>query len=88
MVNMAHEALHADFDFYVNHHHELAEKYEGRYIVLKNQEVIADYPSAFEAYTDMDNKKLLGTCIIQYCSADPASYTTQIFSPIVYFSPL
>jgi hypothetical protein len=78
---MAHEALHAEFAYYVKNHEALAKQYEGRYIVIKNQNVIADYATHSEAYLAIKNQNLLGNCIIQLCSADPAAHTLYFHSP-------
>lgn len=49
-----------NFDYYLSHQSELLKRYAGRYLVLKDCEVVGDYDDEREAYFDAVIKKELG----------------------------
>jgi len=65
-----------DFQFFLDNVKELEKKYEGKYIVIKNCEVIGAYDErliAFRSTIQQGHKP--GTFTVQKASSDPASYT-------------
>jgi hypothetical protein len=77
--------LHKEFEYYLNHQNELIEKYEGRFIVIKNEQVIGDYSSRIEAYKETKKTHKLGTFIIQQCEANVGAYSNTFHSLTVSF---
>ncbi len=75
-------ALEKEFQFYKAHQKELLEKYEGRYLVIKGEEVVGDYGSEIEAYERAQEKYALGTFLIQYCLSGEGSYTQTFHSRV------
>ncbi|MBM4161687.1 MAG: hypothetical protein FJ217_11405 [Ignavibacteria bacterium] len=75
--------LDKEFKYFLDHQDELLTKYEGRYIVIKDQKVIGSYESELEAYTETRKKHKLGTFLIQHCIPGKAAYT-QTFHSRVY----
>ena len=65
--------LENEFSFYLEHQAELAAQYEGKVLVIKDQEVIGIYNTEEEALTKTACAHELGTFLIQKCSADPES---------------
>ena len=78
-------ALRAEFEYYVQHQAELAEKYQDRYLVIKDGEVLGDYATASEAVRATVKTHEPGTFLVQRCDADPDS-TTQTFHSRVSFA--
>ena len=80
------DELKEELDYFIKHQDALVEKYNGRYLVIKNKKVIGDYDSAQNAYEDMINKKVeLGTFLIQKCEPGEDAYTLK-FPSIPIFS--
>lgn len=79
------QLLKDDFQYYLDHQSELAEKYEGKYIVIKNRQVLATYDDEMEAVEKTAQKHELGTFLVQECSSDPDS-TVETFHSRVCFS--
>ncbi len=60
-------SIQQDYQYYIKHQLELVKKYGGRYIVIKDSEVVGSYDSEIEAYEDAKSKYVLGTFIIKPC---------------------
>ena len=70
---MAETALRGEFEYYLEHQAELAEQYQGRFVVIKNDEVLGDYETAEEAVRATAPTHEPGTFLVQRCDADPES---------------
>ena len=77
--------LHDEFKYYLDHQEELLEKYEGRFLVIKEQKIIGSYVSRIEAYRETKKSHALGTFIIQLCEADASAYSHTFHSLTVAF---
>jgi hypothetical protein len=53
--------LEAEFQYYLDHQSELVERYNGKFIVLKNEIVIGAYDSHSDAYSETLKREELGT---------------------------
>ncbi len=73
-------ALEKEFQYYLEHQDELVEKYNGRYIVIKEDRVIGDFDSEIEAYEESSKTHELGTFLIQKCEPGDESYTATYHS--------
>lgn len=60
-------ALTKEFQYYIDHQKDLVKKYGGKFIVIKDGEVIGVYDSEIEAYTETQKTHKLGTFLIQQC---------------------
>lgn len=76
--------LENEFQYYLDHQNELVEKYNGKYIVIKDDKVIGSFDSEESAYFEMKKKHELGTFLIQKCEPGKEAYT-QIFHSRVAF---
>ena len=76
--------LENDFRFYLENQEELAQQYEGKYIVIKNRQVLGAYADEESAVKETVKEHELGTFIVQECSSDPES-TVVIYSSRVHF---
>ena len=79
------QKLKDEFEYYLEHQSELAEKYEGKYIVIKNKKVIGDYDDQISAIETTAKEHDLGTFLVQKCDPDPDS-TIHTFHSRAYFS--
>jgi hypothetical protein len=77
-------ALRAEFEYYREHQAELAEKYQGRFIVIKGGVVLGDYETATEAVHVTARTCKPGTFLVQRCDADPASTRATFRSRVTF----
>ena len=72
--------LKKEFQYYLDNQKELVKKYKDRYIVIKGQQVIGDYPTEVEAYDETVKEHELGTFLIQLCLPGKESTTTTFYT--------
>jgi hypothetical protein len=76
--------LEKEFQYYIKHQEELVHKYEGKFIVIKNEKVIGSYNTEIEAYTEAQKKHELGTFLIQACFPGQANYSQTFHSRVIF----
>lgn len=81
---MVDEKLKAEFDYYLHHQDELVEKYNGKFVVIKNQQVIGAYETELEAVQKTQKRHELGTFLVQKCEPGTKSYTETYHSRVVF----
>ena len=64
-----------EFAYYVEHHEEFVEKYNGEVIVLKGIEVLKTFGTIGEAYWWVVRENLLGKVMIQKVAPGQDNYT-------------
>ncbi len=74
--------LENEFNYYLKHQKELVTQYQGKFLVIKNQQIIGVYNSEFEAYTETQKTQKLGTFLIQQCTPGEGSYTQTFHSRV------
>lgn len=79
------EALEKEFTYYTTHQKELVKKYEGKYLVIKNEQVIGVHGTREEAIQEAMKDHKLGTFLVQYVQEGERS-TSQTFHSRVVFS--
>jgi len=77
--------LQKELVFFKKNQKELVQKYEGKFLVIKDQVVKGAYGSEMDAYTDAKKKFELGSFLIQQALPGEESYT-QTFHTRVTFS--
>ncbi len=75
--------LQKQLEYFKAHQDELVKKYEGKFLVIKDQEVRGVYNTEIEAYTDAKKKFELGTFLIQQCLPGQESYTQTFHSRVM-----
>lgn len=63
-----------EFQYYFNNQDELVKKYNGKYLVIKEQKVVDVFDTNKEAYFSSVKKYKFGTFLIQFCSPDKETY--------------
>jgi hypothetical protein len=74
--------LDKEFKYYQEHQKELVEKYEGKFIVIKNENVIGVFDSELNAYTETKKNHSVGTFLIQRVLPGKDSYTQTFHSRV------
>ncbi len=75
--------LEKEFQYFLDHQDELVEKYENKYLVIVDSEVIGSFDSEIEAYGYAIDKYVKGTFLIQHCTPGETSYTQIYHSRVV-----
>jgi hypothetical protein len=75
--------LKDEFEYYLNHQADFVAKYLGKFIVLKNHEVLGAYDTNIEAYQESVKKHELGTFLIQFVQAGEESYSQTFHSRVL-----
>jgi hypothetical protein len=76
--------LEKEFQYYLDHQAELVEKYNGKFLVIKDEQVIGVYDTDEEAYFQTIQKHEPGTFLIQFCESGDSSYTQSFHSRVVF----
>ena len=76
--------LEKEFHYYLQHKNDLVKKYEGKYLVIKNQDVIGAYDSEIEAYKNAQKQFELGTFLIQPCTQGDESEQQTFHSRVSF----
>ena len=76
--------LKKEFQFYLDHQAELVEKFNGQYIIIKNQAVVGSYGDEASAIAYADKNLDLGTYIIQKCEPGSDNYSQTFHSRAVF----
>jgi Family of unknown function (DUF5678) len=76
--------LQKEFEFYLDHQDEMVEKYEGKYIVIKGEEVLSAYDNELAAITETQKSYPLGTFLVQLVTRGPDAYTQTFHSRVVF----
>lgn len=74
--------LDNEFKYYLSNQDALVEKYNGKFIVIKDEQVIGVYNSHVEAYSETTKTEKLGTFLIQHCVAGADSHTQTFHSRV------
>ena len=56
------------FTYYLNHQADLTEKYDGKFLIIRQSAVAGVFNSSFEAYKEISDKYLDGDFLLQRCS--------------------
>ena len=78
------EQLKKEFEYYLAHQSELVEKYNGKFIVIKDCQIIGAYDSELEAIQKTSEQHELGTFLVQRCEPGDASYTQSYPSRVLF----
>ena len=79
---MTDSRLTKELEYFKQHQQELVQKYEGNFLVIKDQSIQGIYDSEMEAYTEAKKKFELGTFLIQQCLPGQESYTQTFNSRV------
>ncbi|MHB8779811.1 MAG: hypothetical protein ACYC55_00295 [Candidatus Geothermincolia bacterium] len=71
-------SLEREFQYYLEHQEELAQAYDGKFVVIKGETILGVYDSQDEAINETTKTEALGTFLVQKVSTGEESYT-QIF---------
>ena len=70
--------LEKEFEFFKNNQQSLVDKYNGKYIVIVDNDVVGCYPTNEIALYNAKQKYHMGTFLIQHCIEGESAYTCRI----------
>lgn len=76
--------LKKDFEYYLAHQDEMVEKYNGKYVVIKDGEVLGAYDNELRALSETQKKHELGTFLVQKVSPGTDAYSQTFHSRVVF----
>ena len=77
-------SLKTEFDYYLNHHQELASQFDGKVIVIKDRKVIGSYASAWAAVKETAKSHKIGTFLTQRVTTDDSGHTERFHSRVSF----
>lgn len=81
---MAYKELREQFAFYLAHQEELLKEYAGKAIVLKDNKVVGEYESEWDAVEQAQKEYKPGTFLVQLVTPGTSAYTVHIASNQVF----
>ena len=76
--------LEKEFQFYLDNQEDLVKKYNGKFIVIKNEKIIGAFDSELEAYEETSKEHEIGTFLIQKCESGSDNYTQTYHSQVTF----
>ena len=74
--------LVAEFNYYLAHQSELVERFDGKFVVIKNEVVLGSYDTLGDAYFETIKTETPGTFLIQEVSQGIEKYTQTFHSRV------
>ncbi len=76
--------LTQEFEYYLAHQDEIVKKYDGRYVVIKDREVIGAYADQLEAIRETQKEHDAGTFLVQLVSSGETEYSQNFHSRVAF----
>ena len=76
--------LEKEFQYYLDHQKELVEKYNGKFLAIKECVVVGVYDTELEAVEKASEKYEVGTFLVQKCEPGKESYTQTYHSRVCF----
>ena len=76
--------LQTEFDYYLKNQKKLLKEHEGKFIVIKGEDIIGTYDDEMTAYQESLKSNKEGTFLIQHCLPGDESYTQTFHSRAVF----
>ena len=78
------EKLEKEFNYYLENQDELVKNYNGKFVVIKDCNVIGAFDSELEAIEKVSEKHELGTFLVQKCEPGSESYSATYHSRVLF----
>ena len=76
--------LTKEFQYYRDHQDEMVEKYNGKVVVIKDQQVLGAYDDEILAVAETQKDHKLGTFLVQRVSPGSRDYVQTFHSRVVF----
>jgi Family of unknown function (DUF5678) len=78
------DILQKEFQYFIDNQEKLVKKYNNKYIVIRDHNVVGSYDDIGAAYAQAKEKFQLGTFLIQHCTAGRQAYTQTFNSRLIF----
>ena len=78
------QPLEREFNYYLQHQDDLVAKYNGKFVVIKDDKVLGAYDNELEAVEKTSKDHKLGTFLVQKCEPGTESYTQTFHSRVAF----
>jgi hypothetical protein len=75
--------LEKEFKFFLEHQAEFVKKYDKKFVVIKNQQILGVYNDAKTAFLETQKKHAVGSFLIQECRQGVEAYTQILHSRVL-----
>lgn len=76
--------LDKEFKYYLDNQEELVKTYLGKFLVIKDQQIVGVYDTKTDAYDESTSKYVIGTFLIQQCLSGSLSHTQTFHSRVLF----
>jgi hypothetical protein len=76
--------LEKEFQYYLDNQDELVKEHNGKFLVIKDRQVLGAYGSEQEAVAVTVKTHELGTFLVQYCEPGDQAYTQTFHSRVTF----
>jgi hypothetical protein len=76
--------LHKEFEYYLAHQNDIVKKHDGKFVVIKDLEIIGVYDDELQAVHETQKEHQPGTFLVQYVSHGEADYTQTFHSRVAF----
>jgi len=80
------DTLNKEFEYYLANQDALVEKYNGKFIVIKNEEIIGVFDNELTAVEETSKHHELGTFLVQPVFPGENSHTQMFHSRVAFAS--
>ena len=77
-------ALDKEFKYYLDNQADLVAKYHGKFVVIREDQVVGAYADEVEAVMETSKKFELGTFLVQKVEPGSESYTQTFHSRVAF----
>jgi hypothetical protein len=76
--------LEREFKYFLDNKEGLSQKYNGKFLVIKEEKIIGVYDTEKEAYDNAIKNNELGTFLIQECSTSDSAFIQNFHSRVLF----
>tara|TARA_R110002124_G_scaffold140809_5_gene305270 strand:- start:3139 stop:3378 length:240 start_codon:yes stop_codon:yes gene_type:complete len=76
--------LEKEFKYYLDNQKDLLKEFLNKYIIIKDQKVVASFNTKQEAYDYATEKFELGSFLIQHCLPGDLGHTQTFHSQVIF----
>lgn len=76
--------LEQEFQYFLTNQSVLFQKYPGKFVVIRGENIEGVYDTEMDAFIDASKKFAGGTFLIQQCLSGPDSYTQTFHSRAIF----
>jgi len=76
--------LKKEFEYYLKEQENFVKQYLGKFLVIKDEEIVGIYNTELQAYSESIKKFELGTFLIQECQPGEENFTQTFRSRVIF----